>query len=308
MKRGYYMEYLHKDREKFREAIDLTVYKTGVAAEAVEKDYYVTMLLKGLAAKLPFVVFKGGTSLSKCYRVIQRFSEDIDITIDTSLHQSQKKKLKYALVEMIEEMGLEIPNLENTRSRRDYNCYEIAYDSVLFENNLVVNPVVVLETSFSVISFPTVMLDVHNMLGDMMKEEAPEAIANYGLENFKMKVQGLDRTLIDKVFAITDYFLQGKTKKHSRHIYDIYKLLPLVDRNAEYKRLIHEVRKAREKSSVCLSAQDGIDVPALLRKIIDTAVYKDDYEGLTIRLLEEQIPYEAAIQALEEVIQNGDFE
>lgn len=42
-------------------------------------------------------------------------------------------------------------------------------------------------------------------------------------------LQGLDRTLVDKVFAICDYYLQNRIKKHSRHIYDIYKLLPLVE-------------------------------------------------------------------------------
>lgn len=61
------MEYLHNDKERFRETIDLVVYQTGISAEAVEKDYYVTMILKDLAEKLSFVVFKGGTSLSKCH-------------------------------------------------------------------------------------------------------------------------------------------------------------------------------------------------------------------------------------------------
>ena len=50
-----------------------------------QKDYYVTVLLKLLAEKIPFIVFKGGTSLSKCHKVIRRFSEDIDLTIDVSL-------------------------------------------------------------------------------------------------------------------------------------------------------------------------------------------------------------------------------
>lgn len=53
----------------------------------IEKDYYVTMLLQELANRLPFLVFKGGTSLSKCYKVIQRFSEDIDLAVDEVLTQ-----------------------------------------------------------------------------------------------------------------------------------------------------------------------------------------------------------------------------
>lgn len=48
----------------------------------LDKDYYVTMILRELSERQNFIVFKGGTSLSKCHKAIKRFSEDIDITID----------------------------------------------------------------------------------------------------------------------------------------------------------------------------------------------------------------------------------
>lgn len=89
------------------------------------------MLLRLLAQKMPYIVFKGGTSLSKCHKVIRRFSEDIDITIDTMLSQGQKKKIKQAIVDSSEKLGMMIENLDETRSRRDYNRYVIAYDSVI---------------------------------------------------------------------------------------------------------------------------------------------------------------------------------
>ena len=120
------MEYLHSNREQFLDAINLAVFKTGLAPEIVEKNYYVTMILKKLAERFDFIVFKGGTSISKCHRVISRFSEDIDITIDSSLSQGQKRKLKYGIVDMAAELGMEIPNLDSIRSRRDYNRYELA--------------------------------------------------------------------------------------------------------------------------------------------------------------------------------------
>lgn len=59
---------------------------------------------------MPYIVFKGGTSLSKCHKVIRRFSEDIDITIDTLLSQGQKKKIKQAIMESAEELGMTIEN------------------------------------------------------------------------------------------------------------------------------------------------------------------------------------------------------
>ncbi|MDY2595098.1 MAG: nucleotidyl transferase AbiEii/AbiGii toxin family protein [Oliverpabstia sp.] len=302
------MEYLHNDKERFREAINLAVYQTGISSEAVEKDYYVTMILKKLAENLSFVVFKGGTSLSKCHQVIKRFSEDIDVTIDMSLSQGQKKKVKEAIVEIVETMGLKITNLAETRSRRDYNRYVIAYESALPENGIVVQPAVLVETSYTAVAFPTVLLPVSNYIGKMMEIEAPEFVQVYGLAPFEMKVQGLDRTLVDKVFAVCDYYLQDKVKKHSRHIYDIYKLLPLVPQDEEYHKLVQEVRKVRKDSPVCPSARDNVDIPALLRKIIKETVYRADYRNLTEGLLEEKISYEIAIQALESIVEGKMFE
>lgn len=302
------MEFLHNDRQLFKESVDLVVYQTGISAEAVEKDYYVTMVLKHLAEKLPFVVFKGGTSLSKCHKVIKRFSEDIDVAIDMSLSQGQKKKVKAAIVEITELMKLEILNLEETRSRRDYNRYVIAYESVLPTIGDVVQPTVLVETSYTTVSFPTVMLPVGNYIGNMMETEAPEVIEGYGLAPFVMKVQGIDRTLVDKVFAVCDYYMQNKVKKHSRHIYDIYKLLSLVPMDDAFKALVAEVRTVRKASPICPSAQDGVDIPVLLKEIIDGAAYKPDYENLTEGLLEEKVDYDTAIAALKEFAANHMFE
>ena len=106
-----------------------------------------------------------------------------------------------------------------------------------------------------------------------METEAPEFVQIYGLAPFAMKVQGLDRTLADKVFAVCDYYLQDKVKKHSRHIYDIYKLLPLVPQDEEYHKLVQEVRKVRKDSPVCPSAMDDVDIPELLWRIIKEEAY-----------------------------------
>lgn len=179
--------YLHEDREQFLDAIRMMAMHTEVSEIVVEKDYYVTMILRLLSQKLPFVVFKGGTSLSKCHMIIKRFSEDIDITIDTSLSQGQKKKVKYTLVEIAEELGMNISNLEKTRSRRDYNRYELEYEGVFSMGQSLINSVVFVETSFTAISFPTVIMPVINYIGEVMVEEAPEMIGEYHIESFEMK-------------------------------------------------------------------------------------------------------------------------
>ncbi len=302
------MEYLHKQKEQFSEAIELVAYHKGIASDIVEKDYYVTVILRELSKRIPYIVFKGGTSLSKCYRVINRFSEDIDITIDISLSQGQKKKLKYAIVEIAEQLGMHIQNIENTRSRRDYNRYEIAYDTVLSLIDEAVVPVVIVETSFIAVSFPTIELPVSSLIGEMLEYEAPELIEEYQLSPFTMKVQEINRTLIDKVFAICDYYLRNRVRKHSRHIYDIYKLLPLVPQDDNFSKLAKEVRLVRAKSKTCLSAQPEIDVPMILRHIVDEQVYRTDYEQLTSKLLDNFVSYDTAITAVESIINSGAFE
>ena len=122
-----------------------------------------------------------------------------------------------------------------------------------------------------------------------------------------MKIQGIERTLADKIFAICDYYLQGKEQKHSRHIYDIYKLLPLVRLEENFKNLVNEVRSIRAQSPICPSALPDVNVPQLLEQIITEKAYKNDYDTLTTQLLEESIPYEVAINALKDIAQSDIF-
>lgn len=301
------MEFLHNDKKSFSQAVELVVSKHNLRPEIVEKDYYVTMILRLLSEILSFIVFKGGTSLSKCHKAINRFSEDIDITIDTAISQGQKKKVKEAIEEVCSLLGLSIPNLDETRSRRDYNRYEIAYSSIQQAKDFAVQPMVFLETSYTAVSFPVVELDVHNYIGDMMTEEAPDYIEQYQLSPFKMKVQSIDRTLADKVFAICDYYLQGKVNGHSRHLYDIFKLLPLVPQNEEFRNLVQDVRSVRAESPVCPSAKEGVDVHYLLKNIIEENAYRPDYNNITEKLLEEDLKYDDVIVALKTITENGMF-
>ena len=302
------MAYLHENREEFTNAVNLASEYFHILPMVAEKDYYVTMILRGLSARLPFVVFKGGTSLSKCHKAIKRFSEDIDITIDARLSQGQMKKLKETIKEIADELGLVIPNIDDTRSRRSYNRYVLEYKSVIGVTDDAIPSSVLMETSFAEVSFPTVMLPVHSYIGDMMQTEAPEEREHFLLEPFEMKVQGVDRTLVDKVFAICDYYLNDNIKKHSRHIYDIYKLFPLVPRDETFKKLVQEVREVRAQTNICPSAQPGINVPELLHLLIDNQVYREDYNLITERILEETIPYDTAIEAVKMIAESGMFE
>jgi predicted nucleotidyltransferase component of viral defense system len=70
-------------------------YITGVTAKAIEKDWWVTLVLQALFKSTfsKHIVFKGGTSLSKCWELITRFSEDIDIALNSEVHL--KNRIEY---------------------------------------------------------------------------------------------------------------------------------------------------------------------------------------------------------------------
>ncbi|MDE6712858.1 MAG: nucleotidyl transferase AbiEii/AbiGii toxin family protein [Lachnospiraceae bacterium] len=300
---------LHKDKELFREVVISSAEKFRLAVPIVEKDYYVTMILKKLSLECPECVFKGGTSLSKCYHVIDRFSEDIDIAFSNELSQSMRKHLKNDTIAGISNI-LEMPILdwENTRSRRDYNCYTFSYDPLdgyVKEGRLIQG--VKMEVSLASLSFPTVELPVESYVYQYLIKDNMNIADEYGLHPFVMNVQRLDRTLADKVFAICDYYLQGKVKRYSRHIYDIYMLLPVVELNEEFKVLVGQVREVRSEMSVCPSAANGADVPKLLKEIIEKEFYKEDYYEITTYFQNHPVSYENAIEAVRTIAESGMF-
>ena len=119
------MAWLHENKEEFRNAVLFAADQSRQTPATIEKDYYVTLILKGLKEKLPFIVFKGGTSLSKCYKVINRFSEDIDVTVDTRLSQSQMRNVKKVIQEVAAGLNIIILNLiysPNTSNLQNMQC------------------------------------------------------------------------------------------------------------------------------------------------------------------------------------------
>lgn len=299
---------LHNDKENFDIVIRAASRYFNVSQAIIEKDYYVTLVLRELAKQVPNLLFKGGTSLSKCYKIIDRFSEDIDITLDWE-HQSQGKRrnLKYTIVEICNNLGLNLLNKDETRSRRDYNCYIIDYCARYSLSGL--NPQLLVETVFIVKAFPDEVKQASSMIYDYLKAIGNyEAIAQYELEPFDIRVQTLERTLIDKVFAVCDYMLDNKTERQSRHIYDLSRLLTMVKLDSNLKVLITKVREDRKLGAKCYSAQDGINLSKLLREMVDTEFFKKDYEESTEKLLSKPVTYEEAIKGVETIISSGVFD
>ena len=292
--------YLHEDREAFKDIVEQAAESSERTPAVVEKDYYVTLILKLLSEQMEQCVFKGGTSLSKGFHVIDRFSEDIDITFKEHIGESRRKKLKNVVLKGIsEELGMPIVNWEETQSDRDYNAYLFSYDSVFGVQDDRMPQYVKLETALGSYSFPTQVVEIRNYIGDYLVRRGRADLAEQVfLGKFPMYLQSLERTYIDKVFALCDYYLQRRTKRCSRHLYDVYKLTPLIKFDDEFTALIGEVRRHRSKMQVCPSAKDSVDIPSIIREFCDNAFYKEDYQAITSYFAADTVSYDDVIKQM----------
>ena len=78
--------------------------------------------------------------------------------------------------------------------------------------------------------------------------------------------------------------------------------------NEDLKLLIKQVRDERKKTKRCLSAQDGVSINNILKQIVDSDFYKQDYKDVTSQLLFKEYSYEDAIKSLSKIIKRNIFE
>lgn len=299
--------YLHKeDKELFHDIVVTVSERSGIEESIVEKDYYVTMILKELTFRNPDVVFKGETSLSKAYQAIERFSEDIDITFEEHIGEARRKKIKYNLMEPISEvLGLPIENWDKVESDKDYNHYDFLYDSIISAEKNVLRPYVKLETALMTYSYPTEEREITSIVYEYLKDTDPDIINEFELTPFVMKTQSLVRTFIDKLFAVCDYYMNGKAVRNSRHLYDIYKLRPWIAIDDQFRGLVKEVRRQRADMNIKIapSARENVDIFKVAEKIVQTEFYSRDYEQSTMKLISDTVSYGEVINCYFDTIQ-----
>ena len=296
------MKNLHNEAELFADVIAATSKTLNIAPAIIEKDYFVTFLLKRIVEKSPEIIFKGGTSLSKCFKIINRFSEDIDIGLNVDkATEGMRKNLKSDIKTAIEELGFELDNPEHIFTRTYYNKYQIKYP--ISEASDFIKPFLYVETAIFMKPFPYEIKDADTYIYRFLKEQGQDKIIEaYKLNPFKIKVQTLDRTFIDKLFALGDYYLTGKTKGYSRHLYDLYKIMPEIKFDDNLFNLYNEVKEIRAMDEDCPSAKPEQNLKELLQTIYDTNYFKSDYENVTSSLLYETVSYNVVKENLKDII------
>lgn len=256
------------------------------------------------------MVFKGGTSLSKCYNLIDRFSEDIDLTLDEEhFTQSKKRKSIKDLILICDELNLKLINKEEIENHThgNYNCYNICYP-IMFSSEDIKTELKV-EMTYIQKCYPYEKRSATSYIGEFfIKNGNDKIVEEFELYPFIVQVQSLERTFVDKIFAICDYYLSRNTIRNSRHIYDISRILKKIDIfDLNLKLLIENVRNERKQNKNCLSAQDEANVQEILKEIVSTEFFKHDYDEITSKLLTKNVNYDEAIKSLQIVINSGLF-
>lgn len=220
------MKYLHQ-HEDFKFFINKAAKEVNLSEFIIEKDYWVTYLLKNLV-RSEFnneFVFKGGTCLSKAYNLINRFSEDIDLLMletENTKSKTQKGKRLSALREFVSNLS-GITCTESNRSEL-YAAYKFAFPSYSFSIINSVSKEILLEPGYRGGIAPEIR---KKAISSYVENLLYGKIENYDVEPFEINVLSLERIFMEKVFAIKEIYDKdnGQTLlKKTRHYYDIYKL------------------------------------------------------------------------------------
>lgn len=289
------------NKELLKQYCELVFTKTNIFSAYVEKDFYAVSLLKEITSNASNIIFKGGTCLSKCFKIINRFSEDVDLSIiEEHLSESKRRKLVHETIEgSIKQIGLQHKNPENIRSKRAFNRFICNYDQLCFSNGSAIEPNVIVELAMMSPCFPCETRKIQTFIGEYLDSVGKHNLTvQYGLEEFEIKVQKLERTFIDKIFALCDYQISKKITRQSRHIYDLYKIYPLITFDTNLLDLFEEVKKYRIDNPTCYSAKEGQKLNKIFNDLINEETFLNDYNELTYPLLYDRTPYNECIKTL----------
>jgi len=281
----------------------------GLSKIIIEKDWWVTAVLRALFS-LPYaenLSFKGGTSLSKCYNLIERFSEDVDIAIKReylgfvgTLSKTQisdrlrraacsfvREKLQFDLAKQLENNGLN-PNDFTVKvnitpiSTTDPEIIEVEYDSLFAEENYIKRKVII-EVSGRSMREPLQSVTLQSMIDEEFPSE------EFTEKPFEVQAVVPQRTFIEKICLLHEEFAKPqdlmRTERMSRHLYDLVQIMdtPVAEKALENKDLYNSVMEHRR---VFVGLKD-FDYSTLAPKTINIVppdniidLWKVDYETM----------------------------
>ena len=306
---------LHHDIQAFQVLIEDIHQKTGYRTDVLEKDYYVVLILSELSEKqkngLP-AYFKGGTALYKALKSTRRFSEDVDLSVDTrgcTTTQNNKR---------LEDATKKFTSLPRDREQGKTNRSEVisvytytpatSYDTddmLQRFGNLKVEA-----TSFT-ISEPVTSLEITPLLYDLATEEQKQILETaYDVKPFEILTITMERIFVDKLFAVEAYIRRSDDPHRAfdtaKHIYD----LAVLSTNSRIKELLRNEEQMERLLRILMTEElerrDGIPGVAPKDFLFFTTAAGNSKVKTAYEIMQRQyvlrdsdcIPYSAAMEAL----------
>ena len=196
---------LHLNTEDFSDLINLTSAYFKLNPLIVEKDYWITHSLFQLSISeySEMVVFKGGTSLTKCYTDLHRFSEDIDIAVLAEGMSPSQIKKNLPRIERAMQNGLEAVGFEEERKSGHYRYTQFSYTSILTGGLQELHPHIRFEITSFMQPHPYWRLSLSAFIEKYLMENGLEAVVDeYKLNRFELNVLAIERTVVEKLVSL----------------------------------------------------------------------------------------------------------
>ena len=199
--------------------------RTGIRNDILEKDYYVCLILKELSEQQEKLqaYFKGGTAIYKILDHMNRFSEDIDLTVrvnENESNNSNRTRLKKsALGYKIH--GLELASDETIDKKGSITTF-YKYNSLFSMNELFKSEKIQIESTSFTVSEPVSTYTIEPLIYKYALDSEKKILKEeYNISEFNIEIIKLERIFIDKLFATEFYYERKMYEDVSKHLYDI---------------------------------------------------------------------------------------
>lgn len=280
---------LHLNKFEFENFIEIIIEREDIDKDIIEKDYYVCLILKELSKRQDYLksYFKGGTAVYKILDTMNRFSEDIDLTVKVLPEESNtrnKKRLKESA------LGYEIEGLELIKDECIDNKGSVTgvyqYTSVYEDSEIPLQragKIQVESTSFTV-SEPTEKYYIEPLIYKLANNKEKKILEEqFDVTKIEIEIIKLERMFIDKIFAVEFYYIKNMYTDTAKHLYDISvlfnndKIQKLLNDKDELNKLI-DYKRQEEKVRI-----GGIDEKTAIK---DFSYFKLEFSDSLIREFE----------------------
>jgi len=315
--------------------INEAVFSLNLPPEAIEKDIWVTAVLRSLFA-LPYsehISFKGGTSLSKCWNVIERFSEDVDIAINReyfgffgetfTIKQISKNlrkacckfcrnTLQFDLTKQMIADGIDENMFSVSMNITDVTTIDpekifIEYKSLFADKQLdssYIKPIVVLEINGRSMKEPLESVEIKSFIDETF------AGKSFADKAFAVSVVAPERTFLEKICLLHEEFSKQderiRVNRMSRHLYDIARMLDTqiaekaLNNTDLYKSIIAHRRMFIAMKNFDYDTLNPATINIIPPEFV-IAEWEEDYNKMQTMIYGEYIPFNKLIDKIKQL-------